>query len=73
MAVLNCLLEFPTAHFGEKADYTNFNRSDWIPRSYSQHRSAALEHKCCMTKSLLGTVERNTGVRYSYSLGATIF
>ena len=33
-----CLLSFPTDKFGEKPDYSNFNKSEWVPRTNEQPR-----------------------------------
>ena len=60
-----CLLEFPTDAFGDKPDYSNFNRSEWLPRSIAEHRKAALKHKAGNTKSALHEIERQSGVRYT--------
>ncbi len=34
-----CLVVFPTEYFGEKADYSNFNRTEWPKRSNEMPRS----------------------------------
>ena len=54
------LLPFPTQHFGEKQDYSNFNRSEWPLRSLSEHRSAAAKHKAGNTKAVLNAIEHET-------------
>ena len=33
-----CLLSFPTATFGEKGDYSNFDHTSWEPRTNHLHR-----------------------------------
>ncbi len=33
LACSKCLLVFPTANFGEKPDFSNFNKSDWTART----------------------------------------
>ena len=39
-----CLLFFPTEHFGEKNDYSNFDRSKWEPRTTSCHREISAKY-----------------------------
>ena len=41
MGCSKCLLPFPTEHFGEKADYSNFNRTQWEPHTNALHRNEA--------------------------------
>ena len=60
-----CLLEFPTANFGEKADYTNIDRSQWISRTKNDHKSQALKHKYATTRSEEKIIEKERGCRYS--------
>lgn len=60
-----CLLSFPRNAFGEKGDYTNVNRSDWIPRKSDEHKVNAQAHKSCNTLTNQKAIERDTGVRYS--------
>ena len=63
-----CLLEFCTDAFGEKADYTNFEREKWTSRTSSHHRLHAEQHRAAKTKSAQYTIERESGVRYSVLL-----
>ena len=60
-----CLLVFPTEEFGQKADYSDTNISNWPPRRKSEHKQYALAHKRCNTKSEQKKIERDSGVRYS--------
>ena len=60
-----CLLPFPTAAFGEKADYTNMDCSQWTPRTVKDHIDAGNEHRKCTTQAARDIVEKNSGVRYS--------
>lgn len=60
-----CLLAFPTAEFGEKADYSNTDLKEWTPRDKLQHKRSAFAHKECKTKSEQKVIEREYGVRYS--------
>lgn len=60
-----CLLTFPTEEFGQKADYSNTDMSEWTPRSKMEHKKYAQAHRLCSTKSTQKTIERDQGVRYS--------
>ena len=35
---------FPTENFGEKADYSNYDRNTWEPHHNDRHQSKALTH-----------------------------
>ena len=60
-----CLSSFPTDRFGERPDYSNFDRTSWEARTGSVHRSTALNHRTCATRTLQQGIERTTGIRYS--------
>ncbi len=60
-----CLLNFPTAQFGEKADYTNINRSEWVPRTKADHKAKAFTYRDAKTRADQKALEREYGVRYS--------
>ena len=60
-----CQLSFPTDHFGEKADYTNFNRALWEKSDNASHRLFAEKHKVSNTKVERVEIEKKYGVRYS--------
>ena len=68
-----CLVVFPTSAFGEKPDYSNFNRSEWEPRTNDAHRAAALKYRDCNTKTQQKEIEREHGVRYSILLELLYF
>ena len=68
-----CLLSFPTEHFGEKNDYSNFDRSKWEPRTNSCHREISAEYRMCNTRSEQHQIERSSGVRYSVLLELPYF
>ena len=68
-----CLLSFPTHSFGEKPDYSNFNRSEWNLRNNEEHRLAATNHKMANTKAQQANIEHSTGVRYSVLLELPYF
>ena len=63
-----CLKSFPTKAFGEKADYSGFNRSTWEPRSNSSHRYYANKHKHSVSGQQRKDIERTHGCRYSVLL-----
>lgn len=63
-----CLKAFPTISFGEKPDYTGFDRTVWEPRSNESHRHHAREYKECRTAQQQKTIEREYGCRYSVLL-----
>lgn len=60
-----CLKSFPTENFGEKADYSGFNRDSWTLRDQKSYREHALDHKASRTGTNQATLEREHGVRYS--------
>ena len=57
-----CLTAFPTAKFGEKADYSNFLRGTSISRSGNAHKSTALKYKECTTRAQQKDIERDTSL-----------
>ena len=67
------MLEFPTYRFGDKPDYSNFNRPEWTPRKNENHRSDAAKHRMANTKAKQIEIERETGVRYSVLLNLPYF
>ena len=65
-ACSKCLKTFPTAQFGEKPDYSGFDRQGWTARSNETHRHHdAFQHKICQTRSNQVDIERQHGCRYS--------
>ena len=62
---LKCLKTFSCSAFGEKLDYSGFDRHNWPLRTFDQHCFAlhALENATCQTQC--EQVEREFGVRYS--------
>ena len=73
MGCSKCLLPFPTVKFGEKADYSNFDRTEWKQRTNDHHRSQAMKCRSCVTKSDRIEIERASGVRYSCLLELPYF
>lgn len=68
-----CLLSFPTARFGEKGDYSNFDRSNWEPRTNHSHREIAHKYKQCNTRLQQHELECDYGIRYSVLLELPYF
>ena len=68
-----CLQVFPTHTFGEKPDYSHFNRDEWELRTNEQHRLAAARHKNSNTTSQQKEIERESCVRYSVLLKLPYF
>ena len=64
---------FPTSAFGEKANYSNFDRNSWIPRTNENDRANALKHFHSATFTYRKKVETDTGVRYSVLLERPYF
>lgn len=60
-----CSLSFPTAAFGEKPDYSEFDRSKWEPRNNEDHIRTASKYRSCRTLQARKDLERSHGVRYS--------
>ena len=65
MGCSRCLSSFPTEHFGDKPDYSNFDKSTWTIRDIESHKVHALHHRDCNTKSDTVAIARSYGVRYS--------
>ena len=60
-----CLKCFPVETFGEKPDYSGFNRSEWPLRNLDIHKMKCMEHLSAVTKSYQKSIEKNYGLRYS--------
>lgn len=72
-ACSKCLLSFTTAAFGEKADYSDFDKTHWTARTNTEHRTNAEKHKMCTTQSAKKKIEREHGVRYTALLKLPYF
>ena len=68
LARSKCLKVFETEVFGDKPDFSGFDRSQWVPRENSSHRQYAFEHKSCNTLSDQKKIERDHGCQYSVLL-----
>ena len=73
MGCSRCLSSFPTEHFGDKPDYSNFDRSTWTIRDIESHKAHALHHRDCNTKSDRVAIEWSYGVMYSCLLQLPYF
>ena len=75
-ATMGCsryLSSFPTEHFGDKPDYSNFDKSTWTIRDIESHKAHALHHRDCNTKSDRVAIEWSYGVMYSCLLQLPYF
>ena len=50
LACSRCSKIFPTECFGEKADYSGFNRDVWPPRSLAVHKTRAIKYQVLKIK-----------------------
>ena len=58
-------MDFPTANFGDKADYTNIDRTKWLPRTKADHKAKAFSYRDARIHMEQKVIEREHGVRYS--------
>lgn len=70
-ACSRCLKAFPTEEFGQKADFTGTDRTEWEPRTIEAHRSFAQKYKKAKTQAKCKEIERMYGLRYSVLLELT--
>lgn len=68
-----CLSAFPTVTFGDKADYSNFDRTSWISRTKDSHKEYASKYRDCNTHAAQRKIEQEYGTRYSILLELTYF
>ena len=68
-----CLKSFPTQNFGEKADYSGFDRSVWPPRTKEDHQKKGMEWKHANTLTSRQRIEREDGVRFTELLRLRYF
>ena len=73
MSCSKCLSKFPTSTFGEKPDFTNFNRTQWPPRTNKHHREVAEKYRQAATKVKQKQIESETGIRFSVLLDLPYF
>ena len=60
-----CSKRFPVASFGEKPDFSGFNRNSWPKRNAEEHRSTAMNTLGAKTPSELARLESESGARYT--------
>ena len=58
-----CLKRFPGG-FGEKKDYSGFERNSWKPRTNRDHRRQAVKMSQCKTKAGQNLVGQNSGISH---------
>ena len=63
-----CLKEFPKNAFGDKSDYSGFEKNQWIPRSLRRHKRNCDKLNKCKTQTMLKEKESKYGARYSLLL-----
>ena len=68
-----CDKEFTCASFGEKLDYSGFNRDRWHARSHKEHLKQVSELNRASTASAQHDIERKYGVRNSELLRLPYF
>ena len=67
-----CLKKF-NVKFGERTDYSGFNREDWLPRTLEQHVTCIEKINKEVTKTGRQAAESQYGVRYSALLDLPYF
>lgn len=60
-----CMVDFPTASFGESPDFSNMDTASWIPRTKNECREWGKQHRDANTKSEQKQIQRKYGIRYS--------
>lgn len=68
-----CLKSFPTAKFGEKADYSGFEPSTWPTRTIENHREKGMEWKHASTATQRHNIEQQSGFRFTELLRLSYF
>lgn len=68
-----CTKEFHCARFGEKSDYSGYNRAEWTPRKHSEHMKQVSDVMAASTATRNEQVEKKYGVRYSELLRLPYF
>jgi hypothetical protein len=73
LACSRCSKVFPTECFGEKADYSGFDRDVWPPRSLAVHRTQAIKYQGANNQAERKSIEREYGCRYCVLLKLPYF
>lgn len=60
-----CLKQFPVSAFGERPDYSGFERDSWPKRNADQHRIQAFDTLKATSESKRKEMERKFGSRYT--------
>ena len=60
-----CLKSFPTQSFGERPDFSGYNRESWPVRNIDIHRQKCYEYVSCKIKADQKKIERELGIRYT--------
>ena len=68
-----CLKEFPCAKFGEKSDYSGYNRDEWQHRTHKEHLQYVSQVMAANTATKRDELEKKYGVRYSELLRLPYF
>ena len=68
-----CFKKFPVESFGERPDYSGFERDAWPKRNNAQHRAEALDTLKATSESQRKEMERKVGCRYSELLRLPYF
>lgn len=68
-----CLKTFPTRNFGQKTDYSGFDRSAWPERTVEDHRCTGMSWKHATTSTQRHGIEQKHGVRFTELLRLPYF
>ena len=60
-----CFKEFSRGSFGDKPDFSGFDRESWLPRSNKEHRTAADKVRQARTPTNAKAFSSESGARYS--------
>ena len=64
LACSKCSKTFPTEAFGEKGDFSGFDRDKWPTRSLETHKLFAYQHRSAPNKTAQKQIEREQGIQY---------
>lgn len=64
-----CMKSIPCEVFGNKPDYSDFNRAEWILRTHDDCFNYGMQHKHARTASERLNIEKKYIVRYTALLG----
>ena len=72
-ACSRCLKDFPTEKFGDKSDYSGFDRDTWPERSVAVHRAQGFKWKHAQSLAERHIIEKDHGVRFTELLRLDYF